>query len=71
MAHDEKQVLESGASSTLSPEHENGIPDDAHSEVEKMDSGHQRDLAMRREEEAEQYPNTVRRPPSKLSFHPN
>lgn len=53
MEDEEKQTLESDKSS-LSPdtdvENHGGTPDDAHSEIEKLDSGHQMDLAMKKQE---------------------
>jgi len=79
MANEGKQVPASGTSSTsaadVDQEKREGTPDDAHSEIEKMDAGHQKDLAMKREEEEEEEEElereTVRRPLYTVSLHAN
>lgn len=58
MIDDKKQPYESGASSTEKSAVDR--PDSAHSEVEKLDAGHQMDLALQREQLERQ---EVRLPP--------
>jgi len=52
MDDEEKHTSDSGSRS-LSPDIEKheGTPDDAHSEIEKLDSGHQMDLALSRHQQ--------------------